>query len=160
MIEREDAISDYTRLPAKRLPSNTCVECVPRWHAIWLRRVGTRYINEAVIASEAKQSGHLTTRGLTPTEAGRIFYNRAKRSIEEADGAELTARVAAATLSGRLRVQATVAFGRLHVIPRCRLSWRNIPLSTSISSSMTGTLTWSKPASTSGCARVTSSIRH
>ena len=118
MIEREDAISDYTRLPAKRLPSNTCGECVPRWHAVWLRRVGTRYINEAVIASEAKQSGHLTTRGLTPTEAGRIFYNRAKRSIEEADGAELTARVAAATLSGRLRVQATVAFGRLHVIPR------------------------------------------
>ena len=35
----------------------------------------------------------------------------------------------------------------------CRLSWRNIPLSTWISPSMTGTLTWSKPASTSGCAR-------
>ena|SRR6516165_3394228 len=96
MIEREDAISDYTRLPAKRLPSNTCGECVPRWHAIWLRRVGTRYINEAVIASEAKR----------------------KRPIEEADGAELAARGAAATLSGRLRVQATVAFGRLHIIPR------------------------------------------
>ena len=117
MIEREDTISDYTRLPAKRLPSNTCAECVLRWHAIWLRRVGTRYINEAVIASEAKQSGHLTTRGLTPTEAGRNFYNRAARSIEEADGAELAARGAAATLSGRLRVQVTVAFGRLQVTP-------------------------------------------
>ena len=95
MIEREDAISDYTRLPAKRLPSNTCGEYIPRWHAIWLRRVGTRYINEAVIASEAKR----------------------KRPIEEADGAELAARGAAATLSGRLRVQVTVAFGRLQVTP-------------------------------------------
>ena len=38
--------------------------------------------------------------------------------LREADGAELAARGAAATLSGRLRVQATVAFGRLHVIPR------------------------------------------
>jgi DNA-binding transcriptional LysR family regulator len=59
-----------------------------------------------------------STRGLTPTEAGRIFYERAKRSIEEADGAELAARGAAATLSGRLRIQATVALARLHIIPR------------------------------------------
>src|SRR5215831_16600687 len=31
MIEREDTISDYACLPAKRLPSDTCGECVPRW---------------------------------------------------------------------------------------------------------------------------------
>ena len=130
MIEREDAISDYTRLPAKRLPSNTCGECVPRWHAIWLRRVGTRYINEAVIASEAKR----------------------KRPIEEADGAELAARGAAATLSGPPARSGDRGFrASAHHTAFCRLSWRNIPLSTSISSSMTGTLTWSKPASTSGC---------
>ena len=58
-----------------------------------------------------------TTRALTPTEAGRNFYERAKRSIEEAAEAEVAARGAAATLSGRLRVQATVAVARLHVIP-------------------------------------------
>jgi DNA-binding transcriptional LysR family regulator len=54
---------------------------------------------------------------LTPTEAGRNFYERAKRSIEEADEAEVAARGAAATLSGHLRIQATVAFALLQVIP-------------------------------------------
>jgi DNA-binding transcriptional LysR family regulator len=33
----------------------------------------------------------------TPTEAGRNFYGRAKRAIEEADEAELAAREAATT---------------------------------------------------------------
>jgi DNA-binding transcriptional LysR family regulator len=59
-----------------------------------------------------------STHGLTPTEAGRSFYERAKRSIEEAEEAEFAARGAAATLSGRLRVSAPVTFARLHVIPR------------------------------------------
>ena len=58
-----------------------------------------------------------STHGLTPTEAGRIFYERAKRSVEEAEEAEFGARGAVTTLSGRLRIHATVAFGRLHVIP-------------------------------------------
>jgi DNA-binding transcriptional LysR family regulator len=59
-----------------------------------------------------------STHGLSPTEAGRSFYDHAKRSIEEADEAELAARGAAATLTGRLRIWAAVSFGRLHVIPR------------------------------------------
>src|SRR3984893_1398470 len=33
-----------------------------------------------------------SSRGLTPTEAGQNFYERAKRSIEEAEEAELAAR--------------------------------------------------------------------
>lgn len=59
-----------------------------------------------------------STRGLTPTEAGRSFYERAKRSIEEAEEAELAARGATAMLSGRLRICAAATFSRLHVIPR------------------------------------------
>ncbi len=59
-----------------------------------------------------------STHGLTPTEAGRNFYDRAKRSLEEADEAELVARGAAAPLSGRLRLCAPVTFTRLHVLPR------------------------------------------
>jgi len=59
-----------------------------------------------------------STHGLTPTEAGRIFYERAKRSVEEAEEAEFGARGAVTTLSGRLRIHATVAFGRLCVLPR------------------------------------------
>src|SRR6201988_1033923 len=47
-----------------------------------------------------------STRGLSPTEAGENYYHRAKRSIEEADEADLAARGAGASLSGRLRVGA------------------------------------------------------
>ena len=63
-----------------------------------------------------------STHGLSPTDAGRSFYERAKRVIEEAEEAELAARGAAATLSGRLRVSAAATFARLHVIPRLATS--------------------------------------
>lgn len=59
-----------------------------------------------------------STHGLAPTEAGRNFYEGAKRSITEVEAAEFAARGAAETLSGRLRIHATVAFARLHVIPQ------------------------------------------
>lgn len=44
-----------------------------------------------------------------------------RRSIEEADEAELAARDAGAGLSGRLRFSSGVTFGRLHIIPRLPL---------------------------------------
>lgn len=59
-----------------------------------------------------------TTRGLTPTEAGLNFYERARRSIEEADEAELSARTARSSLTGRLQICAAVTFARIHIIPR------------------------------------------
>jgi len=58
-----------------------------------------------------------STRSVIPTEAGRIFYERAKRAIEEADEAVMAARGSARSLSGTLRVSTSVCFGRLHVIP-------------------------------------------
>jgi len=58
-----------------------------------------------------------STHGLTLTEAGRSFYERAKRAIEEVEEAELVARGAASALSGRLRVLVAVTFGRLHLMP-------------------------------------------
>jgi DNA-binding transcriptional LysR family regulator len=58
-----------------------------------------------------------TTHGLTPTEAGLNYYERARRSIAEADEAELVARGASKGLSGRLRVSAAVTFARIHLIP-------------------------------------------
>ena len=59
-----------------------------------------------------------TTRGLTATEAGLNYYERARRSIEEADEAESAARGAGTSLTGRLRVAAAVTFTRIHLIPR------------------------------------------
>jgi DNA-binding transcriptional LysR family regulator len=58
-----------------------------------------------------------STRGLSPTEAGRNFYEHARRAIEEANAAEHAARGSGASLSGRLRVTAAVTFARLHIIP-------------------------------------------
>ncbi len=59
-----------------------------------------------------------STRGLAPTEAGHNFYERARRSVEEAEEAELAARGAGSGLSGKLRVGAAVTFARLHIVPR------------------------------------------
>jgi DNA-binding transcriptional LysR family regulator len=84
-------------------------------------RVGQPTVSKTVAQLEDRLGVRLllrSTHGLTPTEAGQNFYKRAKRAIEEADEAELAARGAAATLSGRLRISAMVSFARLHVIPR------------------------------------------
>ncbi len=59
-----------------------------------------------------------TTRGLTATEAGLNYYERARRSVEEAEEAELAARGAGRGLAGRLRISAAVTFARIHLIPR------------------------------------------
>src|SRR5580698_5860475 len=58
-----------------------------------------------------------STRSVVPTEAGRTFYERAKRTVKEAEEAVLAARGNACGLSGKLRVSTSVCLGRLHVIP-------------------------------------------
>ena len=59
-----------------------------------------------------------TTRGLSPTEAGQRYYERARRALEEADEAEVAARGAGKGLTGRLRISAATTFARLHIVPR------------------------------------------
>ena len=49
-----------------------------------------------------------TTRGLTVTEAGLNYYERARRSIQEANEADLAACGASSNLAGKLRVCAAV----------------------------------------------------
>jgi DNA-binding transcriptional LysR family regulator len=68
-----------------------------------------------------------STHGLTPTEAGRNFYERARRSIEEAEEAELAARGSAAALTGRLRISAPVTFARLQIVPRLPVFFAEYP---------------------------------
>ena len=84
-------------------------------------RLGQPAVSKTIAQLEDRLGVRLllrSTHGLMPTEAGRNFYERAKRAIEEADEAELTARGAAATLSGRLRICGPLTFARLHVMPR------------------------------------------
>jgi DNA-binding transcriptional LysR family regulator len=59
-----------------------------------------------------------STRSLEPTAAGQRFYDRAVRTIQEANDAESEARGTAAGLAGKLRVSASVCFARLHVLPK------------------------------------------
>jgi DNA-binding transcriptional LysR family regulator len=59
-----------------------------------------------------------TTHRLTATEAGLNYYERARRSIEEAGEAEFAARGAGTSLRGKLRVCAAVTFARIHLMPR------------------------------------------
>jgi len=83
-------------------------------------RIGQPAVSKTVAQLEDRLGVQLllrSPRGLTPTEAGQNFYERAKRSIEEADEAELAARGAGAELTGRLRFSAAIFFARLHIIP-------------------------------------------
>ena len=89
-----------------------------------LLRIGQPAVSKTIAQLEERLGVSLvlrSSRGLTPTEAGLNFYKRAKRSIEEADEAELAARDAGAGLAGRLCFSAGVTFGRLHTIPRLPL---------------------------------------
>ncbi len=85
-----------------------------------LLNVGQPAVSKTVAQLEERLGVRLlmrSTRGLSPTEAGQSFYDRARRAIEEVDEAELAARGAGASLTGRLRISAAVTFARLHVVP-------------------------------------------
>src|SRR5260370_311399 len=84
------------------------------------QRIGQPAVSKAVVQLEEWLGVSLlmrSTRRVVPTEAGRIFYERAKRTIEEADEAVVAARGSACGLSGKLRGSTSVFFGRLPVIP-------------------------------------------
>jgi DNA-binding transcriptional LysR family regulator len=86
-----------------------------------LLNVGQPAVSKSVAQLEERLAVRLllrSTRGLTTTEAGQAFYERAKRAIEEADEAEVAAKGSAGALSGRLRISAAVTFARLHIVPR------------------------------------------
>jgi DNA-binding transcriptional LysR family regulator len=83
-------------------------------------RIGQPAVSKAMAQLEERLDTRLllrSSRGLTTTEAGQNFYERARRAIEEADEADLAARGAGAGLVGPLRFSAAVTFARLHVVP-------------------------------------------
>jgi DNA-binding transcriptional LysR family regulator len=84
-------------------------------------RVGQPAVSKSVAQLEEYLGVKLlarSTRGLTPTEAGLGYLERARRALEEAAEAELAARGAGAGLKGRLRICAAVTFARIHLIPQ------------------------------------------
>ncbi|WP_341992035.1 LysR family transcriptional regulator [Azorhizobium sp. AG788] len=84
-------------------------------------RIGQPAVSKLIAALEDRLKVRLlvrSTRHLRPSEAGQIFYERARRTLAEADEAESAARGEGAGLQGRLRVCSSVIFARLHVVPR------------------------------------------
>lgn len=82
--------------------------------------IGQPAVSKNIAQLEARLAVRLllrSTRGLTPTEAGLAFFDRAKRAIEEANEADNAARGAASGLTGNLRICAAVTFGRQHIVP-------------------------------------------
>jgi DNA-binding transcriptional LysR family regulator len=83
--------------------------------------VGQSAVSKSIAHLEERLGVRLlmrTTRRLTPTEAGRTYYERARRTIEEAREADFAARDAGVRLTGSLRVSAGVTFARLYLLPR------------------------------------------
>jgi DNA-binding transcriptional LysR family regulator len=81
---------------------------------------GQPAISKAVAQIEARLGVRLltrTTRAVALTDAGRVFYDRAKAVLDAAEEAEAAARGAGAALVGRLRVCAPVTLARLHIVP-------------------------------------------
>src|ERR1700674_2082177 len=73
------------------------------------QHIGQPAVSKAVVQLEQWLGVSLllrSTRSVAPTEAGRVFYERAKRMIEDADEAVMAAQGSANALSGKLRVSA------------------------------------------------------
>jgi DNA-binding transcriptional LysR family regulator len=84
-------------------------------------RVGQPAVSKSVALLEERLGTSLilrSSRRFSATEAGRMFYERAKLAITVVDEAELAARGAGAGLVGRLRVSAPVTFARLKIVPK------------------------------------------
>jgi DNA-binding transcriptional LysR family regulator len=83
-------------------------------------KIGQPAISKMIAGLEDRLSARLlvrSTRRLCPTEAGLAYYERALRTITEADEAEAVARGAGAGLEGPLRISAAVTFARMHLVP-------------------------------------------
>ena len=76
--------------------------------------VGQSAVSKSIAQLEDRLGVRLlmrSTHSLRPTEAGQIYYERARRVIDEADEADLAARGANVRLTGHLRV-ASLALDR------------------------------------------------
>lgn len=93
-------------------------------------RVGQPSVSKTVAQLEEHLGVRLllrSTHGLTPTEAGRNYYDHARLALEEAEEAELAARGAGTALTGRLRISAATTFARIHVMPHLGTFLRHHP---------------------------------
>lgn len=83
-------------------------------------RISPTAASRAVAALELELGTTLlrrTTRSVTLTEAGATYLAKARRALDELDGAARSARGLASEPHGTLVITAPLIFGRLHVLP-------------------------------------------
>src|SRR5690606_27633550 len=61
-----------------------------------------------------------TTRRISLTEAGELYYQHCSRILAEIVAAEEEVSALQSSVRGRLRISATAAFGRVVVVPRMK----------------------------------------
>lgn len=82
--------------------------------------LSTSHVSKAVTALEKSLGARLlnrTTRSMSVTEAGAVFYEHCARIVEEAEQARLAVGRLHSEARGLLRISASVAFGTLHIAP-------------------------------------------
>lgn len=75
---------------------------------------------KAVAAMEARLGArllHRSTRGVTPTEVGALYYDKCKLIAREIDEADNLATLLQSQVGGTLRISSSVAFGRRVMVP-------------------------------------------
>ena len=83
--------------------------------------IGQPAVSKSVSQLESRLGVRLlmrSTRRLVPTEAGRSFYEHARRAVEAAEEADSAAQETGTSLGGQLRVSAAVSLANLHIVPR------------------------------------------
>lgn len=84
------------------------------------RDVDPSLVSRAVAALEEEIGAKLfvrSTRRLSPTDAGRIYFERVAKILRELDVAKTLATEAAGTPSGVVRLTASVSFGKVFLLP-------------------------------------------
>ena len=75
---------------------------------------------KAVAATERRLGArllHRSTRGVTPTEVGALYYEKCKLIAREIDEADNLATLLQSQVGGTLRISTSVAFGRRVLVP-------------------------------------------
>jgi DNA-binding transcriptional LysR family regulator len=75
---------------------------------------------KAVAAMEQRLGArllHRSTRGVTPTEVGALYYDKCKLIAREIDAADNLATLLQSQVGGTLRISTSVAFGRRVLVP-------------------------------------------
>src|ERR1700733_14180119 len=92
--------------------------------------VGQSAVSKQIAALEAHLGAQLmrrTSRSMTLTDAGHVFYESALRLVKEFDAAESLVGRGQSAPSGLIRVTVAPVFGRLYIVPRLESFFSRYP---------------------------------